>query len=76
LRIFFDPVRFKAWRAGMGPMDLVYLNPYDIEVILARETQLWGLFLAGKELYMNLETDEVYEIARFEIRESGVWRTA
>ena len=75
LRIFFDPARFKAWKGAMGPMDLVYVNPYGVELMLDHETQRWGIFLDRQELYMDLEAAEVYEIARFEIWESDVLRT-
>ncbi len=76
LQIFFDPVRFKAWREGLGPVTQLYLNPYGLELVLDHKVGLWGLFLAGEELYMNLETDEIYEVAKLEIRDECVFRTA
>jgi hypothetical protein len=60
----------------MSPLTMVYLNPYDIEVVLDQKTKRWGLFLDGAELNMDLETDDIYEAARFEIRETGVFRFA
>ena len=58
----------------MGPMDLVYMNPYGVEVIKERESKRWGLFLDGRELYMDTEADEVYQVARVEIRKEEVLR--
>ncbi len=74
LRIFFDPVRFRTWVQGMGPMGLVYMDPYGIELAKARESKRWGLYLDGRELYMDLETDQMSQIARVEIREKEVLR--
>ncbi len=76
LRIFFDPPRFKEWKEAMGPMELVYMDPYGVELVLDRKLQRWGIFLDRQELHMDPEADEIYEIARFEIRESDVLRTA
>jgi hypothetical protein len=74
LQIFFDPLRFKAWLEAMGELSLVYLNPYDVELVLDDKTKRWGLFLDGEELFMDLETEEVYEVAKFEVRETEVFR--
>ena len=76
LQIFFDPVRFKAWRKGLGPVTQLYLNPYGLELVLDRKVERWGLFLAGQELYLDLEAENIYEAARLEIRDTGVFRMA
>lgn len=76
LRIFFDPPGFKAWRDGMGPMTVLYMDPYGLELILDNKTDQWRLYLDRKELHVNLETDEIYELARLEIEDGCVFRTA
>ncbi len=76
LQIFFDPALFKAWREGLGPVTQLYLNPYGLELVLDHKVNLWGLFLDGKELHMDLETGEIYEVAKLEIHDGRVLRTA
>lgn len=74
LRIFFMAVRFKVWRAKLGKLTQVYLNPYGLELILDPEVNAWGLFLDEQELYMNLHATEVYQVAKLKIQDQGVFR--
>ena len=76
LQIFFDPARFRAWRDGLGPVTQLYLNPYGLELVLDQKVERWGLFLAEDELYLDLETNDIYEVAKLEIRAGNVTRTA
>lgn len=68
LQIFFDPLRFRAWRKSLGPIDMFYSNPYGIEVVKEKQTQQWGIFLDTQEILLKLTDSEVYEAARVEIR--------
>ncbi len=49
-------------------MDLLYMNPYGIELVKERETGRWGLFIDEQELYMDSSGDDLYELARFSIQ--------
>lgn len=69
LRIFFDPLRFKEWSKGMGPVKLAFLNPYDIEISRNHKEDRWYLVLDGKQLNMDLARQEPYEVAAVDIHE-------
>lgn len=59
----------------MGPMSFAYMDPHSIELILDEKTKQWRLYLDRQELYLDLEADEVYELARLEIEDGHVFRT-
>lgn len=67
LRIFCDPLRFKAWRDSLGPLDMFYMNPYGIEVVLDQGSGRWGIFLENRELLLDPERDKIYELASIDI---------
>lgn len=68
LRIFFDPPRFRSWKDSVGPLDLLYMNPFGIELVKERESGRWGLFVDEQELYMDFSGDDLYELAKFSIQ--------
>lgn len=73
MRIFFDPPRFREWRAKLGPLTLFYMDPCDIEIALNHKKQ-WGMFFDGQELYLDPEAGSSYEVAAFEIKNQEVFR--
>lgn len=74
LRTFFDPARFKAWENSLGPVSMIYLNPYDLEITKDKKSGEWGFYLDGQKLPLNLEAKQVYLLAKVEITGEGEQR--
>lgn len=69
LQIFLDPLRFSSWTRSIEPIELAYLNPCGIEVV-KQPTGRWAVYLDGQELLLDLQADQPYEMARFEVSDT------